>query len=91
MISSAKASDLIWSGFLKSEGRVTFYPIDRGVIREALLQQVAKPSVEFPDCVIAATMKENNITRIYTTNPSHFLEFPFIEEAADPRQKPHVS
>lgn len=81
-----RATDLVWDGFLKSENRVVVYPIDRSTLREALIQQSEHPQVEFPDCVISTSMKENGITKIYTTNPRHFLLFDFIKQAIDPRQ-----
>ena len=79
------ASNLLWNGFLRSESRVIVYPIYRETPREALNLQSKNPEVEYPDCAVAATMKENGITSIYTTNPRHFKRFSFIKEAIDPR------
>lgn len=84
-IHPSKAVGLLWDGFLKSENRVVVFPIYHGTLREALIQQSKHPQVEFPDCVISASMRENGIARIYTTNPKHFLMFSFIKEAIDPR------
>jgi predicted nucleic acid-binding protein len=84
-IPPSKAVSLLWDGFLKSEKRVVVFPIYYDTLREALIQQSRHPNVEFPDCVISASMKENGIARIYTTNPKHFLMFSFIKEAIDPR------
>ena len=86
-IHPSKAANLLWNGFLRSESRVIVYPISHSTLREALMEQSKHPEVEFPDCVIAASMKENGITQIYTTNPTHFLEFDFIEKAIDPRHQ----
>lgn len=36
--------------------------------------------------VIAASMNENGIFKIYTTNPKHFTAFNFVKGAIDPRQ-----
>jgi len=79
------ASNLLWYGFLRSESRVTVYPIYRETLREALKLQSKNPEIEYPDCAVAATMRENGITNIYTTNPGHFKRFSFIKEAIDPR------
>lgn len=79
------ASSLLWNGFLRSESKVAVYPIYRDTLREALNLQSKNPEIEYPDCEIAATMKENGITSIYTTNPKHFKRFSFIKEAIDPR------
>lgn len=84
-IHPSRVSSLLWNGFLKSESKVVVYPIYRDTLREALIQQSEHPQVEFPDCVISASMKENGITKIYTTNPKHFLTFSFVKEAIDPR------
>jgi len=80
------ASKLLWEGFLKSEERAIVYPTQRNTLRDALDLQVTEPSVDFPDCVIASSMSENGISRIYTTNPRHFTLFKFVKEAIDPRK-----
>jgi len=80
------ASKLLWEGFLKSEERVIVYPTYRNTLREALNLQATEPRVDFPDCVIASSMNENGISRIYTTNPEHFILFNFVKEAIDPRE-----
>lgn len=79
-----QASRMIWDAFLKSEERVVNYPVDRMTLRAALDLNSKEPSIEYPDCVIAATMKENELKVIYTSNPSHFKRFDFIKEALDP-------
>jgi len=84
-IDAGKASNLLWNGLLKAESRIMVYPIYRDTLREALDLQSGNPEVEYPDCVVAATMRENGITSIYTTNPKHFKRFRFIKEAIDPR------
>lgn len=86
-----KASILLWEGFLKSEDRVIAYPLHRSTLKEALELQAEKPHIEFPDCVIAASMNENGILKIYTTNPKHFVAFNFVKEAIDPRRPSPIS
>lgn len=86
-IHPSRATNLLWNGFLRSENRVILFPIHHNTLKEALLEQAKHPEVEFPDCVISASMKENGITKIYTTNPKHFQVFDFVKEACDPRQK----
>jgi predicted nucleic acid-binding protein len=83
-IPAGQASRIIWDGFLKSEERVVNYPVDRMALKAALDLNSKEPSIEYPDCVIAATMKENELKVIYTSNPSHFRRFDFIKEALDP-------
>lgn len=80
----AQATRMIWDGFLKSEERVVNYPVDRMTLKQALDLNSKEPSIEYPDCVIAATMKENGLNVIHTSNPSHFRLFEFIREALDP-------
>jgi predicted nucleic acid-binding protein len=53
-------------------------------LKAALDLNSKEPSIEYPDCVIAATMKENELKVIYTSNPSHFRRFDFVKEALDP-------
>lgn len=84
-IEAGKASNLLWNGLLRAESRVMVYPIYRDTLRGAFDLQSENPDVEYPDCVVAATMMENGITRIYTTNPKHFKKFRFIKEVIDPR------
>jgi len=84
-INPRAASNLLWNGFLRAESRVVVYPIYRETLREALNLQSENPEVEYPDCVVAATMNKNGIISIYTTNPRHFKRFGFIKEAVDPR------
>ena len=79
-----QASRMVWDGFLKSEERVVNYPVDRMTLRAGLGLKSKEPSVEYLDCVIATTMKENELKVIYTSNPSHFKRFDFIREALDP-------
>jgi len=79
-----QATNIIWDGFLKSEERVINYPVHKMTLRQALDLNSKEPSVEYPDCVVAATMKENDLRVIYTTNPSHYKRFEFIKEAIDP-------
>ena len=84
-IKPGQASNILWNGFLKSESRVAFFPTYKSTLKEALALQCEAEGVEFPDCVIAATMKENGVAHIYTTNPRHFSGFEFVKEAVDPR------
>jgi len=79
------ASSIIHDGFLKAKSRVLVYNVTRNTLLEALRLQRENGEAEFPDCVIAATMKENNISTILTTNPEHFEAFSFVEKAIDPR------
>lgn len=82
------ASSIIYEGFLKAKSRVIVYAVTRETILEALRLYRESGDAEFPDCVIAATMKENNISTILTTNPKHFKSFSFVKEAIDPRSTP---
>jgi predicted nucleic acid-binding protein len=84
-IDPGEAANILWNGFLKSEKRVVIFPTYRSTLEEALILQNEKKDVEFSDCVIAATMKENAVSNIYTTNIKHFSSFSFVEKAIDPR------
>lgn len=83
-IRPSEAAKILWDGFLKSDTRVVIFPIYRSTLEEALTLQRDREDVEFPDCVTAATMKENGVSSIYSTNPKHFT-FEFVKEAIDPR------
>lgn len=84
-IAPRDASSIMRDGFLKVKSRVIVYEVNRNTVMEALRLQSERGDVEFPDCVIAATMKENGVSTILTTNPKHFEAFDFVERAIDPR------